>query len=250
MLALCGWIFWIDQPAIQTVQKIEVETPTPAAPDAAQNISSQIIELVKTDNEVVIDQTVGEQSQSIPVDDTLSTQEILSTLHQRSRPELAALATGVADYFEEELLGFYDLYRFTDRLLRIKLNASDDLILSDSAVYGVISFANSDSVGMGESWEKNEFSNTETRIVAHLPQIDMEVLGNKALVSWSRIEDGELLLLNTMAMDPTAPRNNVWLEYPWGWQPGNYRVAIYSGDEQLSLLSSGEFRVVASTPIQ
>jgi hypothetical protein len=63
-------------------------------------------------------------------------------------------------------------------------------------------------------------------------------------VSWSRIEDGESLLINTMAMDPTLPRNNVWLENPAGWQPGNYRVAIYSGDEQLTLLSSGQFQVL------
>jgi hypothetical protein len=98
--------------------------------------------------------------------------EILDTLHQRSRTELAALAIGVADYFEAELLGFDDLYRFTDRLLRIEQNNKDDLLHSEPAIYGEISFANSDRFAMGELWQTTEFNSADSRIVAHMPEID------------------------------------------------------------------------------
>ena len=172
--------------------------------------------------------------------------ENIDTLHQRSIAELTALATTVADYSEEELLEYSDLYRFTDRLLRIERNSRESLILSEPATYGEISFSNAHIASMGELWEKSVFRTTDSLIVAHMPHIDPEVLGNRILVSWSRIEDRELLLLKTMAMNPELARNNTWMENRSGWEPGEYMVAVYSGDEQLQLLARGEFRISQS----
>jgi hypothetical protein len=254
ILTLFIAISWYEQAESEVAQRANFQVASPGTVEKLNRNDSQAIadDTANSNDQVdpmVFDQT-SELAEGKQSPGTQKNTEILATLHQRSATELATLAIGVADYFEEELLGFDDLYHFTDRLLRIEQNASDDLLHSEPAIYGEISFANSESVGMGELWERNDFSSDDSRIVAHMPEINPDVLGRKALVSWSRIEDGEILLLNTMAMDPELSRNNVWLESPTGWEPGNYRVAIYSGDEQLNLLSSGQFQVLPSTPGQ
>lgn len=257
MVALVPILFianaWYEQ-ADHEAEHTGIQASSPASAQRLGSGESQTSAVDNASSNLQIEAVIPDQSlpivEATPASRALKNAEILNSLHLRSRVELAALAIGVADYFEQELLGYDDLYHFTDRLLRIEQNDKDDFLYSEPAIYGAISFANSESIGMGELWEKKEFGRDDSRIVAHMPAIDPEVLGSKALVSWSRVDDGEVLLLNTLAMDRESHRNNVWLEKPAGWAPGNYRVAIYSGDEQLTLLSSGQFQIMPSSSMQ
>jgi hypothetical protein len=85
------------------------------------------------------------------------------------------------------------------------------------------------------------FSTYDTRIYA---VFDTSAYAHPSvLVKWYRIDQPELLILQTYEIDPHAVYNYVWYKTKEGWPTGQYRVEVYSLGESFRMMSSGQYEV-------
>lgn len=80
-----------------------------------------------------------------------------------------------------------------------------------------------------------------TRIFMHF-QLPGYV-GNDVLVKWYYSDTNKVLSFKRYPINPADQTHYVWLDNQEGWMPGNYFVEVYSTDEALTILSSGNYYV-------
>ncbi len=66
---------------------------------------------------------------------------------------------------------------------------------------------------------------------------------DKVMVKWYRRDHPEILLLQRYPIVAGDDYGHVWLEPDRGWEQGSYKVDVFSGDESMTLLASGNYRV-------
>ena len=63
------------------------------------------------------------------------------------------------------------------------------------------------------------------------------------LVKWYYSDTNEILSFKRFPINTESTKHYVWLDNQLGWVTGNYKVEVYSTDESLNLLSSGNYYV-------
>ena len=66
---------------------------------------------------------------------------------------------------------------------------------------------------------------------------------DRVMVKWYRRDSPEILLLQRYPIVRGDDHGHVWFEPDRGWEQGSYKVDVYSGDESMTLLASGSYRV-------
>jgi hypothetical protein len=66
----------------------------------------------------------------------------------------------------------------------------------------------------------------------------------KVLVKWYRESDGEVLLMEYMPITPNNPWNHVWVRQQKGWTPDEYRLRVFTLEDNVRCLADGSFEVL------
>jgi hypothetical protein len=161
-----------------------------------------------------------------------------SVVDQMGDDELIALVTSLTDYDREELEAIGDMRAFVRRLAEVAMEGS--VVPAEEPRAGVarVDFAvevlNDNSVEV----PVNRFRTNDERIYATFPS--GRINEDRVLAKWTRVEDGEVLLLGRYGINSQDDWSYVWLGSPQnGWMPGEYRVDFYTADDRLDLLASG-----------
>jgi hypothetical protein len=150
--------------------------------------------------------------------------------------DLESVLASMIHLSREEIEEVGDLRTFANRLADIAME--DTLMPTDAAAGGEhVVF----TTGPERDGTRSQFDAGETRIYAVFPTdyFDQE----KVMVKWYRRDHPEILLLQRYPVVAGDQYGHVWLEPNRGWEQGQYKVDIYSGDESMGLLASGNYSV-------
>ncbi|MEN8140137.1 MAG: hypothetical protein ABFR97_02835 [Thermodesulfobacteriota bacterium] len=86
------------------------------------------------------------------------------------------------------------------------------------------------------------FSQGTNRIYASFATGE-DYASNSVMVKWSRLDSPEVLIYDKYAINRGTTENYVWLEIPNGWEPGVYKVQIFSLENNLNPLFTGSYTV-------
>jgi hypothetical protein len=144
----------------------------------------------------------------------------------------------------EELARIRDLPGYSARLVELALDgliAEPASTSSPALAPATASFSAGADATLAPGEPEPTFAPDAGRITASFP-----VAGSGArrvMIKWLRRDEPALLLFCHYDVPPGEELGRVWLEPSGGWQPGDYRVEVFSGDEALELLASGGFGV-------
>jgi hypothetical protein len=64
---------------------------------------------------------------------------------------------------------------------------------------------------------------------------------DRVLLKWTRVDQPEILLLSRQSIRPEDEHGFVWLDRRPSWLPGEYRVDVYGGDDEMRPVASGRY---------
>lgn len=125
---------------------------------------------------------------------------------------------------------------FVKRLSQVAMNGIITPAVIENPREGTISF----KPAVAHPGDMSRFSPTSKTIFA---VFDSSAYRDKrVLVRWYHSDRGRVLLFQQFEI-ADGDSNYIWLENENGFATGSYRVEIYRVDEDVTLLSSGEYRV-------
>ncbi len=159
--------------------------------------------------------------------------EGISTLSDR---ELESMLASTVHLSLEEIGEVRDIRTFSKRLAEI---AMQDIIEPETSPDGVDHVVFTTSPAMGNVDARTHFGTDANRIYAVFPT---DRFGkDSVMVKWYRRDRPVILLFERYSIVPGDPSGYVWLSRRW--EPGQYKVSIYSGDETMNPLASGNYWV-------
>lgn len=171
-------------------------------------------------------------------------------IDEMSDRELIAAITSFTALTRRDLDEVSDLRRYAHRLTEIAMSGVvTDPLPTPFGASGV-RFATSANTLDGAVDPSDVFRPEARKIYAVFPSERYD--DGHVVVHWYHSDDPELLLFDRYLVTPGDAFSYVWLDRPRGWEPGEYRVEVYTGDEELRALAVGSYRVVdarvAATP--
>jgi hypothetical protein len=161
-------------------------------------------------------------------------------IYKQSAEDLIDYVTAVTNYTRQDLESFGHLHDFVKRLYKLAAVDQYGSKNHDVPLMGAIGFTDSPVWQMGEERYREGFSSEgANRIYAILPPIPAD--SGELFVRWTRVDVPGLVLFRKYRTAADVGRNHVWAEKAHGWQPGSYRVEVYSTDEFLDLLAVGDY---------
>ena len=159
----------------------------------------------------------------------------ISTL---SDDELRAVLASTVHLGDDELDAVRDVRAFSARLAEI---AMADIVepAADAADASRVVFATRPDPGAASA--AASFPPDTPRIYAVFPTGDRD--HDAVMVKWYRRDDPAILLFQRYPVVPGDDRGYVWLAPDAGWEPGQYQVGVYTGDEAVTLVASGRYSV-------
>ena len=139
-----------------------------------------------------------------------------------------------------ELEEIRDLRGFTQR---IATTAMDDVIEPPRIRSGQdhVRFATSAEASDLPSNTQVQFNATTKKIYAIFPTPDLT--HDQVMVKWYRRDQPEILLLRRYPVVRQDQYGHVWFDPDADWEPGEYRVDVYSADEDVTPLASGDYTI-------
>jgi len=176
----------------------------------------------------------GELSES---DRSQLIERIISTLSDR---DLQSILASTIRLSPDEIDDVRDLRGFSERLAKI---AMEDTLQPGKNVAGAedVVFTSSPQTGDVDSTAREQFGPDEPEIYAGFATEDFE--GDTVMVKWYRRDQPEILLFQRYPIVPGEQHGYVWFRPDEDWAQGQYEVDIYSGDEAMTPLASGNYTV-------
>ncbi len=162
--------------------------------------------------------------------------EGISTLSDR---ELQSVLASTVHLSSEEIGEIRDIRAFSKRLAEL---AMEDIIEPETSQGGVdhVIFTTSPEMDDVDVNARTHFGPGADRIYAVFPT---ERFGeDTVMVKWYRRDRPEILLFQRYSVVPGDPNGYVWLSRD-AWEPGQYKVSVYTGDETMTALASGHYWV-------
>jgi len=159
----------------------------------------------------------------------------LSSLSDR---ELESILASTVRLDAEEIGELKDLRAYSARLAEIAMADVLRPEVPDAAAQRVV-FGTAPDAGDGAA--RAPFRPEAGRIYAVFPTAGDA--GDAVMVKWYRRDRPEILLFQRYPIVPGDPRGHVWLRPAAGWEPGQYKVDVFTGDESLTPVASGHYRV-------
>lgn len=162
---------------------------------------------------------------------------VISTLSDQDLQSIIASAVHLSP---DEIDEVRDLRGFSERLAEI---AMEDTLqpTNDGAGTAYVVFTSSRPMGDVDSIARQQFNSDEHRIYAVFQTESFE--RNTVMIKWYRRDQPKILLFQRYSIVPGEPHGFVWHRPSGGWEQGQYEVSIYSGDEAMTPLASGNYTV-------
>jgi hypothetical protein len=180
-----------------------------------------------------------------PSEDSPPAREVLSAaIENIGEWELRKLLGAVTRMTDSHLDEIDDVHGYAARLAEI---AADGVLFNEhekdeEEAESIVLFAGElDREDPGIIAEAT-FEPEQQVIYAHFPIHDYE--GRRVLVKWFHPDSAQIYLLESHLVNQQSDYGWVWLKPASGWEPGDYRVEIYSGDKEMQILSVGEYEIV------
>ena len=135
-----------------------------------------------------------------------------------------------------QLESFDDPRRFVRRLSEVAMNGIITPPIAEPPAYGEVIFKRA----AAEAEATNAFNGSDKTIFAVFDSSGYR--DTRVLVKWYHERSGSIVLFRQFEIG-AGDSNYIWIDNGNGFEDGEYRVEIYRIDEQLSLLSRGEYRV-------
>ena len=157
-----------------------------------------------------------------------------------SDDELRSTLMSLTRLSESDLDEVRDLRAFSRRVSEIAI----DGVLSESppedAGVTDVRFAQDFDPQSQEDMARDRFA-VDGRMYAIFPTDQYPQ--DEVFVKWYRADDPEIMLFDQYPVEREAEESFVWMDRPEGWPEGEYRVEVYSGDEDLRKLSTGRYYI-------
>ena len=163
-------------------------------------------------------------------------QAVDASISRMSDRDLESVLASTIHLSREEIEDVRDLRAFAKRLAEI---AMEDTLLPTDLAAGADRVVFTTSPRFDDT--RSHFDAGEERIYAVFPTdyFDQE----QVMVKWYRRDHPEILLLQRYPIVVGDEYGHVWLEPNRGWEQGQYKVDVYSGDETMALVASGNYSV-------
>ena len=225
---------------------------TPSAPDmsgitAIVGQAKEFLDAKSGDELAAAGEIIGNASISDLLDWSRSPERVSRRIiNEMSDYELVSTITSITKLDAEELRTYSDLRGYANRLSHIAMSGviTDDISPEfDHAAIDVV-FATGASSRNGAEEPNLVFDEDTRKIYAVIP--NDETSGGHVMVHWYRVDPPEIMLFDQYGVSPQDEYSYVWLKPPGGhWDEGEYRVEFFSGDENLTPMAAGNYRVIA-----
>ena len=164
----------------------------------------------------------------------------ISTMSDR---ELHSIVASLAHLSPEVLDEMTDMRAFAVRLAEV---AMEDIVepgreMSDADRVVFTTRPPRPTTVDPESVAWDRFDADDSQIYAFFPTDDYEQ--DAVMIKWLRSDRPQILLFERYPIDPDDTHGYVWLRPKDGWEPGQYQVAVYAADEEVTLLAQGRYSV-------
>jgi hypothetical protein len=155
-----------------------------------------------------------------------------------SDAELRSVLASTVRLRADELDGVRDMRAFSARLAEV---AMADIVAPAADPGGAAPVVFATGPEPDPALDTRSFPPDTQRIYAVFPTVDSD--HGVVMVKWYRRDDPEILLFQRYPVVPGDDHGHVWLDPGAGWEPGQYQVGVYSGDESVTLVASGRYAV-------
>ncbi len=152
--------------------------------------------------------------------------------------EIRSALTSLTSLTEEDLDEVRDLRAFTRRVSEIAMDGVVSARGPESAGTATIRFSQSADTQNVTEQAQVRFAGND-RIFAIFPTEDYRY--DEVFVKWYRSDDPEILLFDRYPIQREADFNYVWLDRDNGWPEGEYRVELYTVDDAMNRVASGDY---------
>lgn len=193
-----------------------------------------------------------------------------NVLNEETKKSNLSFGTAVYNEFEKLGLEEEDILGLMQNFVKIK---SDDIPthmsiedftikLLDIAGNNIINLNQNNSERQPVSSETIKFSTSvhdnvaiDPRVVFNMRESKIfatfntgNVTDNFVLAKWYRTDSPEIIFFDKVPIDPNAETNSVWLDSKGQSKSGQYKVEVYSFNDGLDPIASGEYSVIDNVP--
>jgi len=161
---------------------------------------------------------------------------VRGVVSEMSESELELTIAMATDFSSEDLEDVEDVRAFATRLADI---AMDGLIVDASDETGNAEVVFSPSTDPAEA--RDRFSEDEGRIYAIFTTEGYDL--PTVMLKWFRVDEPQLMLFRRFKIVVGRDAGWIWVDGEHEWDPGDYQVDIYSGDEEMTRLGVGRYVV-------
>ena len=171
------------------------------------------------------------------VDPTWLAERVVGTLDPDELRAVISMATRLG---EEDLDEIEDIDTFAMRLTEIAMEGTlvDEGEPLDAAS---VQFGTGSSDIEDPSMLSGRFDPDQRRIYAFFSTGDYS--GREVMVKWYRTDEPKVMVFKRHRIRAGSEGDYVWLQPRAGWESGDYRVDVYTGDEAMTQLAMGRYSV-------
>ena len=182
-----------------------------------------------------------------PIDEIISQKLEAMNLDDQ---EMLGLIQSFINIDSEDVPSQIPIQDFAVKLVKIAANGVLTPVQSESITNAPpplpIYFDTSTNPDYAVSDPRETFFPGETKIFASFDSsqlTDDNVLVDSVLVKWYRTDQPQILLMKSFPIRPLSNYNHIWLDRPLGWPRGDYKVEIYSFQDDTNLMASGKYNI-------
>ena len=226
-LALGACLGRLDAPGVRDAQS--TPSPSPASVPKGIDLDSRKVSFELGVNRL---EALVEEMSATDVSKTVE-----RSISQMSDRDLESVLASTIHLSGEEIEDVRDLRAFASRLAEI---AMEDTLMPEDTAAGAEHVVFTTSPELDDA--RSQFYAGEARIYAVFPTESLNQ--EKVMVKWYRRDHPEILLLQRYPIIAGVQYGHVWLEPERGWEQGQYKVDVYSGDDSMALVASGNYSVL------
>ena len=171
------------------------------------------------------------------IDPTWLAERVVGSLDGDDLRAAISMATRLGD---EELDEIEDMDAFAMRLTEIAMEGT----LVDGAEpldAGEVQFGAGSADIEDPSMLTSRFDPDQQRIYAFFMPGDYA--GREVMVKWYRTDEPKIMVFKRHSIGQRGEPEYVWLQPRAGWESGDYRVDVYTGDEAMTQLAMGRYSI-------
>jgi hypothetical protein len=221
----------------QTAARLETAGANPRELELERALEYSWLDTLRLAAKVDSLESLLEELQGGELDHRALVQSAIANLSER---ELQSIVASAASLSAEDLEQIEDMPVFAARLAEV---AMEDIVepSADSGGADRVLFTSTPETHDPAAVARTRFTPLDARIHAVFPTAGYGQ--GSVMIKWYRSDPPQILLFRRYAIRPGDAYGYVWLNPKDGWEPGQYRVDVFSADEAVTRLAQGRYSV-------